>query len=184
MKKSHPFLKLISITALFAISSHAEVIQKPTDFLKEQLASYPKKTKEVFPLNEKLKSSLKAQELELLTDQVTFYYGKDASGALKLACLLTFENGKEGMIQVGTCFEKDGTTKSYKILESSEDRGRAALNPDYLTQFTKSKSTEGLGTASKIDGLSGATITWKALVRAKKKASLLFNELVLKGKTS
>ncbi len=170
--------------SFFACLCLGEIVQEPRDFLKEFLSSVPKKTKETFVLNTEQLKKLKTLADTSSDASFTFYFGKDEKDHLKVACTVVPQEGKEGPMTIGVCFESDGIIRSVRVIEYSEERGKPVKELRFLKQFSGKKSSEVFQVGSDIDAVSGATRSSRAVSEAVRKSSFAFNAFVLKKEES
>lgn len=89
------------------------------------------------------------------------------------------EIGKEMPITVGIAIN-DGAIERVKVLAYRESRGWEVKSPAFTAQFSGAMLTEGQALDRRIDGISGATLSVRALHRLSRLA-LLFDRQVSKG---
>lgn len=117
----------------------------------------------------------------------------DASGeTLGYIFNVTTSKGYGGDIQLTVGIQADLTVTGYSVLSISETAGlgmKAKDDPDWSKQFagkkveafTVVKDGSGSGDDSKIDAISGATITSKAVTGAVNNCLAYANEIIAKG---
>jgi len=164
----------------FASSSVSEAATLMTlkDFLKKELAGAPKISKETFSLNEEQKKTLHSLAPDSQDGEFTFYYAKSNEGKLQIACSTVSQQGKEGPLSIGICFEPQGLVKSVVILESEEDHGRKIAEAAWLKQFSGKKVSDAFQVGQDVNGISGATRSSKAVSEALRKTSYAFKTFV------
>lgn len=89
------------------------------------------------------------------------------------------EIGKEMPITVGIAIDK-GTVERVKVLVYRESRGWEVKSPSFTAQFFGAKLDDGKKLNKQIDGISGATLSVRALSRLTRLA-LLFDRHVNTG---
>lgn len=89
------------------------------------------------------------------------------------------EIGKEMPITVGVAIN-NGAVERVKVLVYRESRGWEVKSPAFTAQFSGAKLAEGQRLDRHIDGISGATLSVRALSRLTRLA-LLFDRQVNKG---
>lgn len=89
------------------------------------------------------------------------------------------EIGKEMPITVGVAIN-DGAVERVKVLVYRESRGWEVKSPAFTAQFSGAKLAEGQRLDRHIDGISGATLSVRALSRLTRLA-LLLDRQVSKG---
>jgi Na+-translocating ferredoxin:NAD+ oxidoreductase RnfG subunit len=161
--------------------AQAEVVQETKAFLKEQLGSHPKKTKETFPLTEAHRKSLRAVA-ERATDQsFSFYFARDAADKLQVACTVVPQEGKEGPMQIGACFDGGGLVTAVRVLEFQEDHGKPVKEVPWLKKtFDGKKAASAFRIGKDVDAVSGATRSSEAVSEAVRKAGWGYQEFVEK----
>ena len=150
-------------------------------FLKGELSTYKKKTKEVLPVSSELLKQVQKSVPSAFEKKFTFYYGKNAEGKMQKACTIVSQMGKEGPMSLGLCFKESGEISALKVLQFSEDHGKGVKSDSFLGQFLNRKLNEELKVGKNIDGLSGATQSSNAITDAVTKAQLAFKGLVIEG---
>lgn len=89
------------------------------------------------------------------------------------------EIGKEMPITVGISIDK-GAVERVKVLVYRESRGWEVKSPSFVAQYFGAKLDSGKKLDKQIDGISGATLSVRALSRLTRLA-LLFDQHVNKG---
>ena len=89
------------------------------------------------------------------------------------------EIGKEMPITVGIAIN-NGAVERVKVLVYRESRGWEVKSPAFTAQFSGAKLAEGRKLDRHIDGISGATLSVRALSRLTQLA-LLFDQQIRKG---
>jgi Na+-translocating ferredoxin:NAD+ oxidoreductase RnfG subunit len=179
--KSHLIrLSTLTLGAFLSFSSHAFVIQELKDYLKEQLADAPTKSKETFTLSADQKKAMTAVAERASDTSFTFYYAKDSGGKLKLACSVVPQEGKEGPMTVGVCLDSGGLVKSVRVLTMEEDHGKPVKELAWLKQFEGKKSDSAFKVGKDVDAVSGATRSSESVSEAVRKVSFAFNTFVKK----
>lgn len=89
------------------------------------------------------------------------------------------EIGKEMPITVGIAID-NGAVERVKVLVYRESRGWEVKSPAFTAQFSGAKLAEGQKLDRHIDGISGATLSVRALSRLTRLA-LLFDRQIRKG---
>lgn len=90
------------------------------------------------------------------------------------------EIGKEMPITVGIAVDNDAVER-VRVLVYRESRGWEVKNPAFTAQFTGARLTPGHGLDRHIDGISGATLSVRALSRLTRLALLLHRQVVAEG---
>lgn len=159
----------------------AKEVVSMKNYLKQSLSTYAKLSKESFALSEDQRKSLLAVAPSAQDHTFQFYFGRNDQGALQRACVVVPQEGKEGPISVGVCFSSAGLVESVDYLAFGEDRGRAALQDSFVSQFTGKATDAAFNIGKDINAVAGATKTSLAVAEAIRKASFAFNTFV-KGK--
>ncbi len=171
------------ITVVLMISAaFSETVQDTRSFLKETLSGDSVKTKELFALSVEQKAKLVSVAERASDSAFTFYFGKDANGKIHVACTVVPQEGKEGPMTIGVCFEPSGIVKSVRILEYSEERGKPVKELSFLNQFVGKKTGSIFRVGKDVDAVSGATRSSEAVSEAVRKASFAFDQFVAKKK--
>jgi len=159
------FLALATI-ALSAHSAAQGIYQTPEDFLREAFAGAPPEPSKLW-IYEKLKPGIRAileHDLDVLRLR---YWGKDGRTAWILE-----EIGKERPITTGIVIHR-GAIERIKILVFRESRGWEVRYPFFTDQFTGATLGTGQQLDRDIDGISGATLSVRALTKVARLALLL-----------
>ncbi|TAN79128.1 MAG: FMN-binding protein [Gallionella sp.] len=90
------------------------------------------------------------------------------------------EIGKEMPITVGIAVDSDAVER-VRVLVYRESRGWEVKNPAFTAQFTGARLTPAQGLDRRIDGISGATLSVRALSRLARLALLLHRQAVAGG---
>lgn len=148
------------------------------DFLKSELSSVPKLAKENFILTNEQKAKVKEIAPQAEDSEFTFYYGKSNEGKIEKACVVVPQQGKEGPMTLGICYNPNSTVSSVVVLSAVEERGQKALDEKYLRQYKGKKVSDAFQIGKDVDAISGATWTSKAIAEALRKASFGFETFV------
>lgn len=171
---------MIQFIAFLLINNTAEAreLVSVKDFLSQQLANSAKMTKESFSLTEENKKELKGIVPESEDLSYTFYFGKNTDGAIATACTILSQNGKEGPMSLGVCFEPKGLVKLVIILSHEEDHGKKITEESFLKQFNGKKVSDAFVVGKDVDGISGATWSSRSVAEALRRASFGFSKFV------
>ncbi|MCB0351724.1 MAG: FMN-binding protein [Bdellovibrionales bacterium] len=176
MKK---FTTLVTIiVSLSTSAASASELISLKDYLKQELSSSPKMAKEVFKVEGADKGKLAKLAPSAQDTSFTFYYGKSATGGIEKACTVVPQEGKEGLITVGVCYDVNGVVTAVTILTSEEERGKKITEQSFLKQFKGKKVTDAFQLNTDVDGISGATWSSKAVAEALRKTSFAFKTYV------
>ena len=179
MKTKNLFMNVLVILSFNV--AYGETVMSPKAFLKKNLSTYKKMTREKFDISGEALSGLKQVAVNAADKQAIFYYGKSEDGQMQLACTTVPQKGKDGPMSLGVCFEPSGLVSAIEILEFNEDRGQKARERGFLDQFKgKSLASGKLYVGQDIHGVSGATYTSEYISEAVRKAAFLFNTYVEK----
>ncbi|MGZ5280140.1 MAG: FMN-binding protein [Pseudobdellovibrionaceae bacterium] len=175
------YLVLYLLAGLICIRVPAEEMLSLQAYLKSELSSSAKATKETFAIEAKQMIELRALAPSATEEQFVFYFGKSAGGQIEKSCVVVPQMGKEGPMTVGVCFDPKGLVTAIQILSSQEDRGKKATEAAFLKQFQGKKLSDAFQVGQDVDGVSGATWTSKAVAEAIRKSAFAFQKYV-KGK--
>lgn len=106
-------------------------------------------------------------------------YWRTMEGAGRTAWVLD-EIGKEMPITVGIVVD-DGAISRMRVLAYRESRGWEVQSPNFLRQFTGARLGDEQRLDRSIDGISGATLSVRALTRLAKLALWLHQEAIKKA---
>jgi Na+-translocating ferredoxin:NAD+ oxidoreductase RnfG subunit len=171
-------IRILFFIVVFSARARAETLVDLKTYLKEQLSGAEVMSKETFSMTPAQKQELAKVAQDISEDTFTFYYGKDKGGKLQKACAVIAQAGKEGPMRVGSCFDPAGKVLSVTILEFQEERGQKVKEQSFLKQFVGKTIASGFQVGKDIDGISGATISSKAVSEALRKASFGFKTFV------
>jgi Na+-translocating ferredoxin:NAD+ oxidoreductase RnfG subunit len=165
---------------LLSLSVYAETIQTLTDYLREQLKGQESTSKETFKLSPEQIDKLKEIALKATDEQFIFFYGKSKDGKIKKACTVVSQEGKEGPMSIGVCFDPDGIVTSVDLLSMLEDHGQKVKEQSFLKQFKGKNVASSFQVGKDINGVSGATISSWAVSEAVRKSSYAFKTFIQK----
>ena len=174
-------MKLLGLFLTMFCSSlpvHAKELMSLKTFLKSELHGAAKLSKESFNVSPQQHNEIAALAQNSQDKTFNFYYGKDKDKKLLVACTVVAQKGKEGPMLLGICFEPSGLVKSVKLLTSDEDHGSKAQGNNFLKQFEGKNVSSAFQVGKDIDGISGATITSKAISEAVRKSNYAFKTFV------
>jgi len=176
MKNIGLFLALV----LVAPAQATELVSLK-DFLKKELTGAAKTSKETLPVAAGDKAALKNLAPDMQDTEFVFYYAKAADDKITKACTVVPQQGKEGPMTVGVCFDADGLVASVTVLSSEEERGKAVAEQSFLKQFKGKKMSDAFVVDQDVNGVSGATWSSKAVSEAIRKSAFAYKNYV-KGK--
>jgi hypothetical protein len=170
MTNAHHISRLTAllITLLFACSSLQArgTYQEPEDFLRETFSGAPPKPETLW-----LKGDVKEAVTAILGHRYNAlrirYWGKDRRTAWILE-----EIGKDQPITTGIIVNA-GKLETVRVLIFRESRGWEVRHPFFTDQFTGAGLTDGQRLDHKIDGISGATLSVRALEKLARLALFL-----------
>ncbi len=174
------FIVLSAVLSLAFIprSANAAELVSLKDYLKKELAGAAKMSKENFSVSADKKKELSKIAPDAQDEQFTFYYAKKADGALDKACTVVAQQGKEGPMSIGVCFDNVGLVQSVTILSSEEEHGKKVAEESWLKQFKGKKVSDAFQVGRDVDGVSGATMSSKAVAETLRKSSFAFSNFV------
>jgi hypothetical protein len=165
-----PFLLFLLL--LLSFPAFSEQYQSQDDFLKQAFSGQPPKPKILW-----INKTLKKRVEKILQHKPGFlrtrYWQKDS-----LSVWILEEIGKTQPITVGVIIEKD-KIKKIKVLAFRESRGWEVKHDFFTDQFKDAELTSNLKLNRPIDGISGATLSVRALNKIARIA-LLFNQYIQK----
>ncbi len=89
--------------------------------------------------------------------------------------------GKWGNIVFMTAINPNGSVKEVVVLASNEKKGKPVTQPHFLNQFVGKTLADKLEVKKDIQGISGATISSRAMTKGVKKVLNVFAALNLKN---
>ncbi len=164
--------KILSLLLLLAVGGTAlarGVYQAPDDFLAEVFDDKPPKAAVVW-----LRGEIKTTAADILGHNYPAlrirYWGEG-----KRTAWILEEIGKEKPITVGLVVE-DSALKNIRVLEFRESRGWEVRHGFFTDQFNGARLTEAQKLDRSIDGISGATLSVRALKKLARLALYLHSQ--------
>lgn len=108
----------------------------------------------------------------------TVYNGTTGDGGVMGTVLIVNQAGKEGPLQVLVAIRPDGTVYDVGFTVFGEDKGKPALNWNFLKQFVGVTSGDAVEIGDDIDGISGATWTSTSVAMAVKRGLAVYSEFI------
>lgn len=161
------FLSLFISTPLLAAQ-----YQSPEEFVNETFTQQAPAPKSFW-----VTPTLKAKVAEILQHKPGFMRTRYWQAGNKSVWVLK-EIGKEQLITVGIIIQ-DNKIQSLKVLEFKESRGWEVKHSFFTDQFKSSAINPDLSLSKHIDGISGATLSVRALKKTATLA-LFFNQQIQK----
>ena len=162
-------LTLLLLLVLGTSASARGVYQTQDDFLAEVFAGSPPQAAVVW-----LRGEVKATAAAILGHDYPAlrirYWGKG-----KRTAWILEEIGKEKPITVGLVVD-DNTLRSIRVLEFRESRGWEVRHGFFTDQFSGARLTGGQELDRSIDGISGATLSVRALEKLARLALYLHSQ--------
>ncbi len=167
MKKAFSFTLVLLFSMLFAAPASAGgVYQKPADFIKQVFDGQPPKPSVLW-----LKKDLKKQLSDILDHRYKGmrirYWQQDE----KTAWILE-EIGKDKPITTGIVINR-GKIEQVKVLVFRESRGWEVRHDFFTEQFKQAELVDNNQLSKRIDNISGATLSVRALRKLAQIALLL-----------
>jgi len=160
------------ITLCFSSSAFATQYQDPNDFVNEAYAGKPP-TPQSFWITPALKKTV----ADILQHNAGFMRTRYWQVGNKSVWILN-EIGKTQLITVGIIIENNAIQK-LKVLEFKESRGWEVKHSFFTDQFKLISLDQNLSLSQPIDGISGATLSVRALKKVATLA-LFFNQQLSK----
>ena len=171
--------KITTLVTIFAsLGASATELVPLKDYLKKELSTSAKMAKETFNVEGADKAKLAKLATSAQDTTFTFYYGKSADGKIEKACTVVPQQGKEGPITMGVCFDPNGVVTGATVLSSEEERGKKIAEESFLKQFKGKKVSDAFQLGQDVDGVSGATWSSKAVAEVMRKTSFAFKTYV------
>jgi Na+-translocating ferredoxin:NAD+ oxidoreductase RnfG subunit len=171
-------MKFILILLFFVFKVEAAELVSLKGYLKKELAGAAKTSKESLPVKDEDQSALSDVAPNSQDTEFVFYYAKTAEDKLTKACTVVPQQGKEGPMTIGICFDPNGLVESVTILSSEEERGKAVAEQSFLKQFKGKKMSDAFQVGKDVNGVSGATWSSKSVSEAIRKSSFAFKKYV------
>jgi len=163
---------LLFICAFFSINLLAEDYQSPETFINEAFSGSPPKPKSLW-----ISKQLKVPVAKILQHNPSFMRTRYWQESNKTVWVLN-ETGKTQPITVGIIIE-DNLITLLKVLAFRESRGWEVKHSFFTDQFKQTALDDAHKLTNPIDGISGATLSVRALTKTAKLA-LFFNQQVQK----
>jgi len=160
---------LITLVSFFS-PLHAEEYQSTEDFLLQVFSGPPPKPKVLW-----LKKDLREKVAKILQHKPGFLRTRYWQTAEQSVWIIN-EIGKTKPITVAVVI-KDNKIELLKVLAFRESRGWEVKHDFFTDQFKHNSLTDELRLAQAIDGISGATLSVRALTKTAQLA-LLFNRKI------
>lgn len=151
---------------LWFSGSNAAVYQTPEDYLKDVFGQAVPKPQLLW-----MTKSIKQQAATILAHPIKFLRTRYWRESTKTAWILE-EIGKTKPITVGVTVNA-GRITNIKVLAFRESRGWEVKQPFFTNQFSQAALNEKFELDKTIDGISGATLSVRALKKTAKLALLL-----------
>jgi Na+-translocating ferredoxin:NAD+ oxidoreductase RnfG subunit len=171
-------MKSLLIAFLFLNQVQAMELVSLKVYLKNELSSSKKMSKEVFKLEENQKKAMKELAPNSDDESFTFYYGKSEGGDIEKACTVVPQQGKEGPLSVGVCYNNSGLVNSVTVLSSEEVRGKKVAEASFLDQFKGKKVSDAYQVGKDVNGISGATWSSNSVSEAIRKSGFAYKTFV------
>ena len=156
MKKNFPFLAILVFLTGIGTSVAKGVYQTQADFLREVFAGDVPKAQLIW-----LTGDLRKAATEILQHKPTRLRLRYWARGVRSAWVLE-EIGKEKPITVGVVIN-NGKIESLRVLAFRESRGDEVRHDFFTRQFQQAGLNEDLQLSNSIDGISGATLSVRAL---------------------
>ena len=161
---------LLILCSTFSIPLQADEFQSPADFINEAFAGSPPKQKSLW-----ISKQLKAEVAKILQHKVGFMRTRYWRKEQKSVWILN-EIGKTKPITVGIVIENNAISL-LKVLAFRESRGWEVKHSFFTDQFKQTALNKDHSLTQAVDGISGATLSVRALTKTAKLA-LLFNQKI------
>jgi hypothetical protein len=162
------------VSLSFFSSLHAEEYQSTEDFLHQIFSGTPPKPKVLW-----LKKDIREKISHILQHKLGFLRTRYWQTAEQSVWIIN-EVGKTKPITVAVII-KDNKIDLLKVLAFRESRGWEVKHDFFTDQFKQNTLTDKLSLAKPIDGISGATLSVRALTKIAQMA-LFFNSIILNEK--
>lgn len=130
-----------------------------------------------FPIPPEIKRGVEqAAEQRFFKDKIYYWTISDGDSMVGLAALDNVM-GKAMPITILVIFDNEGIILKSEIVKYREAIGGEVSNKRWLKQFIGLSQTDLLDPKTRIDGISGATISVKSVSKGFKKLTLLFPEI-------
>ena len=170
-------MKTLTLLILLSTSLPAsgETLKTMKAFLKQELSSYSKLSKESFTSSGAFEKEWKKVSKDPVPKKMTAFYGNSAEGERVKSCVVVPQEGREGPMEVGVCFNKDGSTATVDYLKFVEERGQKVREKNFTNQFLNMPAEHTFVGGKNVDIVSGATWSSEAVISAVNKARAIHN---------
>ena len=163
----------------------AEILLQPSQALPKMFPTATSFEKEDINLTPedilRLRSQVENGDSENFKEQYTCHIVIRQQAIIGYA-LEDVEQGKWGPIHFICAIRPDGQVQEVSVLSYSENRGRPVAQKRFLKQFTGKSAKDPLRLRKDIDGVTGATISSRAMSTGVKKLLLIFEDWQLSHK--
>lgn len=169
---------VIVITLLLSFGLYANSIQETCEAsLLHYFGSEAKLKFSYFPIPPALKLGIEQTARQrFFKDKIYYWKISDHDSTVALAALDNVM-GKAMPITILVIFDKQGRILKSEIVKYRESIGGEVSNSRWLKQFIGLSQADFLDPKTRIDGISGATISVQSVSKGVKKLSLLFSEI-------
>ncbi len=126
-----------------------------------------------YKISNKIKSNIERKVKQRFFKNYVFYWKILKDGKLNGVALLDNVYGKTMPITFLAIYNLEGNIVSVSIIKYREAHGGAVSNKSWLSQFNKKSFDSSFEFGKDIDGISGATISAKAVTKGIEKLTLL-----------
>ena len=174
MKPPHSFINLLLIsTFLFTANTHAKgIYQQPEDFINNAF-NQKKPVPDIIWIKGELRENIENILQHKYKAKRIRYWKKQQRSAWILE-----EIGKKKPITVGIVIDKDKINQ-LKVLVFRETRGWEVRYPFFSKQFNQLSLVNRIELSDSVDGISGATLSVRALTKLARIALLLNQQISL-----
>jgi len=155
---------------LFGTAIARGTYQQPTAFLNEVFSNNVPKAKKMWITGKT--REVAAKILQHKPDRLRVNYWQKGSRSV----WILDEIGKEQPITVGFVI-RDGKIERVKVLVFRESRGDEIRHPFFIKQYIKAALTEQYQLDQSVDGISGATLSVRALTKLARLALYLSQQI-------
>ncbi|GIU16446.1 FMN-binding protein [Shewanella sp. MBTL60-007] len=170
MKLSFTIMTLLTSLLLTSVANARGTYQTPEDFISQAFNGTPPKSK-VLWIDDETKSVIESILAHSFRKMRLRYWQQDNQSVW-----IMDEIGKEAPITVGI-HVKDNAISQTKVLVYRESRGDEVRHEFFTDQFKSAQLTSDLKLDTHIDGITGATLSVRALTKLSRIALYLDEQL-------
>ena len=169
---------ILVLAVLFSSGLHAASIQETCEkSLKQYFGNDAGLKFSSFPIPPDIKLSVEQASKQRFFKDKIYYWSISVNDSTVALAALDNVMGKAMPISIFVIFDEEGLILKSEIVKYREAIGGEVVNSRWLKQFIGLNQADLVDPNTRIDGISGATISVKAVTKGFKKLSLLFPDI-------